>query len=103
MGLGMLHTDCPFKDYRTDYQTGMYRHLDRQRSSAMKQSSLPEGFAFVLFALVMFFLTAALVIAGIASRPSENTTVTAWLPDGILWVAVCINAHSIISRLAMRD
>jgi len=96
----MLHLRiAPVMVYRTNYQTA-YPYLHRQRNSAMKQSSLPEGFAIVLFALVMFFLTAALVIAGIASRPSENTNVTAWLPDGILWVALCINAHSIISRLA---
>jgi hypothetical protein len=69
----------------------------------MKQSPLPDGFGIVLFALVMFFLTAVLIIWGIASRPSENTYAAGWFPDGMLWVALCINAHSIISRLAMRD
>jgi hypothetical protein len=65
----------------------------------MKQSYLPEGFAIVLFALVMFLLSAVLVIASIVVRDAGM----GWWPNAELWIALCINAHSIISRLTMRD
>jgi predicted cobalt transporter CbtA len=57
----------------------------------MKQSDLLAGFAIVMF------LISVGVTVGMWAKGSN------WIDLSLWWIAACINAHSIISRLAVRD
>ena len=60
---------------------------------------MPKQYGIEGFAIVMFCASALLVVVGIMSRTGEYAT---WFPDGMMWVALCINAHSIISYAARK-
>jgi predicted cobalt transporter CbtA len=58
----------------------------------MKQSDLLAGLA-----IVMFLISIGITVTMWAKAGSN------WIDPSLWWIAACINAHSIISRLAMRD
>jgi hypothetical protein len=64
---------------------------------------MPRQYKLEGFAIVLFCASVAMVIAVGACFFKFCTFGFSWFPDkwaSALWIAACINAHSIISRLA---